>query len=399
MLSNKLTFSLVFLVMLAIAFVAMPVMAQQVTAINLPDDVTIGTGLDPGEAATVTDRYFTVIANDTTTPGTATAGTGILTAGNSDMNRPITAPATSGAAVNYITLDATSGTLPDLNDFFARGGTIELLVPINPASQMFPQADARWHDAVITEIMWGLDSGQATPLMNRQWIEIYNNTGSAENGLNHAYRDADGRGDTAMRNVGGYGVTYAADGTPSGTRTGNIVLLFTVNTYFGSAAHADVPTGRTHIAYDGATWAGSGRPDTFTGNAHGTAASDTNVLYYKVVDRVSNMGRGGRQGPLPGQGGRVAGNTGADNNPSISLISAYRHRPLLLDDDTGVGMYHDSHRFANGTGIGNWKSLLGVSEPRETYQHHTGVYRNTGLRTLHTCATDTDCCAGQPCFQ
>ena len=356
MLSNKLTFSLVFLVMFAVVFAITPALAQQVTAIQLNDNVTIGTGLDPGEAATVTDRYFTVLANDTTTPGTGTAGTGILTATNSSPTRPITAAATNGVDVNYITLDSTSGQLPDLNDFFARGGTIELLVPINPASEQFEQADARWHDAVITEIMWGLDEGTDTPNANRQWIEIYNNTGSTKGAHNHVYRDIDGRGDaTGTRNVGGYGVTYDADGNASGTRTGNIVLLLTVNTYFGSAAHADVPTARQWISFNNTTWTGySTRPATFTGNNHSQAAATDNMLYYKVVDRVSNMGRGGRQGPLPGQGGRVAGNTGVENNPSVSLISAYRKRHLLLDDATGVGTYHDMHKFENGTKLGGW---------------------------------------------
>ena len=331
MLSSKSTYFLICFVVLAITFAATPAIAQKVTAVPLLQYMSIGTGLEDGKFDSG-DTLFTVIANDTSM-------TGILTAGNSSPSRRITAPAfgtDSGndvklIATNYLDLDTSeTALLPDLNDFFAKGGTIELLVPINPASQQFEAADARWHDAVITEIMWGLDEGTDTPNANRQWIEIYNNTGST----------------TGLRNVGGYAV---------GTNTyGKIILLFTVNTYFGAASHADMPTARQWISDDGTKWTGyDERPTTFTGNQHNNVASPTNLRYYKVVDRVSNMGRGGRQGPLPGRSGRVAGNTGADNQPSVSLISAYRKRVLWLDS-RGVGTYSDEHKFGNGTKLDSW---------------------------------------------
>ena len=332
--SNKLTFSLVFLIMFAVAFVATPVMAQQVISVEL-EDVSVGIGHDAADADPpgITHRFAIVQEAD---------ANGLLHEAASDRPRRPLTDAGTAATDNVVTLTG----LPDLNDFFARGGTIEVLVPIAQASENFEQADARWHDVVITEIMWALNEGVSPPVATHQWIELYNNTGAAENGRNHAYIGKDGRTKTAAS----YDVS-------------DVVLLFTVNTYFGAGAHKDVPDARTHITYDGATWMGSGRPATpFTRTTTAPAdvgqplsdASDTNKLYFKVVDRVSNMGRGGRQGPLPGRNGRVEGNTGENNNPSISLISAYRKRHLQLDDATGVGTYHDMHLFANGTAIGNW---------------------------------------------
>ena len=335
MLSNKLTFSLVFLVMLVIAFAVTPAIAQEVTSIYL-GDVTVGMGHDATETVS---HKFTIISS--TPPTTIPAGNGILTATDSDTDRMITAAGTA-AENNYSQIAATD--FPNLNDFFARGGTIEVLVPIQFASQQFAAADPKWHDVVITEIMWALDEGETLPNKDRQWIELYNNTGATKNGMNHVYIGKDGRVDGEA--------TYDA---------AHVVLLFTINKYFGSAAHADVPSkGRNWISYDGTTWTGhNARPKTFDRTSHAnapTGASDTEMRYYKVVDRVSNMGRGGRQGPLPGQSGRVKGNTGADNNPSVSLISAFRKRHLLLDDATGVGTYHDMHTFANGTKLDGWNA-------------------------------------------
>ena len=235
--------------------------------------------------------------------------------------------------------------------------------------------------------MKGGTAQTATAVADKQWIELYNNTGATKDGMNHTYIGVDGRTEGAA--------TY--DVAP----TGRVTLLFTVNTYFGANAHADVPSGRKWIATDATTWTGHNtRPTIPAGaNDHSNPAGTDNVLYYKVVDRVSNMGRGGRQGPLPGQSGRVVAAVGPNNNPSIPLISAYRKRVLNLDDNTGIGTYHDGHRFENGTKIGSWMASWVSPNAVRRVNIDDEYIASPGARTPHPEATGSDGCACQRCFQ
>ena len=61
----------------------------------------------------------------------------------------------------------TTETLPNLKTFFEFGGTLELLT----TTLFFSK-----HDIVISEIMWGLDTGSSIDAHDpyTQWIELYN---------------------------------------------------------------------------------------------------------------------------------------------------------------------------------------------------------------------------------
>ncbi len=60
--------------------------------------------------------------------------------------------------------------LPNLEEFFEFGGTLELLV----TASVFDEFSLRKYDIVISEIMWGVDDGDLGE--DIQWIELYNNT-------------------------------------------------------------------------------------------------------------------------------------------------------------------------------------------------------------------------------
>ena len=163
MLSNKLTFSLVFIVMLALAFAATPAMAQTPIIQDVAD-----------VAANGWEVYSRADGADTNSPN------GINGAGSEAMN-----------------------TMPNLEEFFRWGGTIELVLQLgaagsntgnNPthqlamptsavdaaavkaltAAQKEAIAEAAKHRVVITEIMWGLDLSNSANTANAQWIEIHN---------------------------------------------------------------------------------------------------------------------------------------------------------------------------------------------------------------------------------
>ena len=362
MLSNKLTFSLVFLIMFAVAFTVTPVMAQRVNEVPTATTATTADGYTIGTA----DGGFFLIQT--------AANNGILVAG-SDPDRPIS----TGTGGNLVTVAtqtnvAASTGVPDLEDFFSRGGTIDVIVPI---MGMYEQADDRWHDVVVTEIMWGLDwrpagtTGVIEPHTDKQWIELYNNSGPVA-----AYKDVDARGDKRAR--------AAVDG---------VRLLFTNNIFLGTNASESPPKAAKYIGVYVATTGAPNTPLTYawldsrpTWDAAADAAVDASpgpgaftavnppmtdpaithfTAVYKVVDRVGNLGRGGRQGPMPGQSGSTAKNIAVDtvenetlgtvvDGTYVPLISAYRKRVLLLDDQTGIGTYHDGHAFGKGTDLGQW---------------------------------------------
>ena len=169
MLSNKLTFSLVLVLMCA--FVATSAFAQ--TSDNLNDNDGDLTGTDPLAAGS-----FVVY----TKTASATANHGIMTP----------------AATNTETTDAN---FPDIEDFLRAGGTIELAINIiadgtaapdttevgivdgnaTVVSSLSPAAAAALkHRLIISEVMWGKDqSGEdADAMRDSQWIEIHNPGGA-----------------------------------------------------------------------------------------------------------------------------------------------------------------------------------------------------------------------------
>ncbi len=131
---SKLTFSLVFVLMLAL--VAGPAFAQTMT---LSGELNVNTG----DADSNFEAKHFVVAG-TTTGDAADSGDSTRRA-----NGLVVANATTAAVLTI-----------NLADLFTFGGTIELVST---------NADA---DLRITEIMWGLETGANAD--NLQWIEIYN---------------------------------------------------------------------------------------------------------------------------------------------------------------------------------------------------------------------------------
>ena len=143
MLSNKLTFSLVFV--LALALIAAPVMAQA------PPTGAVTPSTTTGEFVVLSSAVAADVLGIT----------GIT---------PVQAP-----------------NMPNLHDLLRNGGTIELQAEIgdtdgaaaaakgaDPNATDAEKALSLWHRLVITEIMWGTDI-VATPTTASQWIEVYTN--------------------------------------------------------------------------------------------------------------------------------------------------------------------------------------------------------------------------------
>ena len=150
MLSNKLTFSLASLVVLLVVGLCFPVAAQQVTsAVELNIDAAT---FSAGGAAEFEANTFVVIGEDAGT----LAGAGFA------------------AGTHYQAANGTPG-LPDLEEFFRFGGTLELQARITGGAA--PTNTLVYKDIVISEIMWAADIGVATApgaRDDRQWIELYN---------------------------------------------------------------------------------------------------------------------------------------------------------------------------------------------------------------------------------
>ena len=156
---SKLTFSLVFVLMLAL--VASPAFAQvQVVSGQLNANADADGTANPADAdaALQADSFVVFQMNSTATPHP----NGI-----------------NNASVTQVTAATDNPDFPNVADLFEFGGTIELLLK-NAADLTGEAADADaeaalLHRLVITEIMWGIDEGatgaaQAAP----QWIEVYN---------------------------------------------------------------------------------------------------------------------------------------------------------------------------------------------------------------------------------
>ena len=152
MLSNKLTFSLVFV--LALALIAGPALAQTKTLSGTLNNATTQLG----------SRSFVVLEMENGAGAEAvTSENGILDASDTPVR-----------TVN-------SGNFPDLDQLLKFGGTIELLVRDTAATGAQTYATRQ---LVITEIMWGLNQIDASTAGSpgpgniatsvSQWIEVYN---------------------------------------------------------------------------------------------------------------------------------------------------------------------------------------------------------------------------------
>ncbi len=152
---SKLTFSLVFVLM--VALVAGPALAQT---------VTLGANLNTG-----------VDTDGDTTDGPI--GKNHFVVAIPAVNANITLPADSTASPAVATRmgdTVTVAALPNLADLFAFGGTIELLLGALDATAATAKTAPANYRLAITEIMWGIDAGVTTAgdEDNSQWIEIYN---------------------------------------------------------------------------------------------------------------------------------------------------------------------------------------------------------------------------------
>ena len=169
---SKLTFSLTSIVLLLVIALCLPVSAQKTSSksevlLQVPASpatsgiIAVGDGMDAG---------FVVYGRNTTQ-----ANAGIST----------------GVAAGTYWSEATDGTgrLPDLEDFFRFGGTLELLAAIEAPADAAATDNAapgaskalKAKDIVISEIMWALDvdAHPGTVDNRNQWIELYNTTGAA----------------------------------------------------------------------------------------------------------------------------------------------------------------------------------------------------------------------------
>ncbi len=329
MLSNKLTFSLVFLVMLAI--IVTPAMAQRTLAEE--DMVYSFTEVIPGVAGTpaddeIDDRFVLLTRATAGTP----PGSEFGIAGVTEANLPAN-------GIRRSTTDVATGlvSMPgDLKRFFDFYGTIELQVAVgsyltDPASGATAQdiavhtlvkdqeiekatkaaADAamgkgEWNHLVITEIMWALDDETTT----KQWIEIYNN----------------GKVTVASGTI--------ADGTAPAT--GSVRAVFMPN------RQIDPSQFPMYVEETDA-------------DRNGTA--DTNTTLYVVVDRVSTIDRFGTSWAPKGQNGNteITASTAAGEvvrKGLINLVSMYRNRELE-DADTPKA-YKSDKTFGDGTAAGSW---------------------------------------------
>ena len=283
MLSNKLTFSLALVVMLAL--IAGPALAQT-------DDYYI---IPAAEIVATSSGNFYILEKDGTANG--------ITAQVADANR---------------------GTIAfnDLEEVLTLGGTIELLVEIAEddgvaatgrdaalgASYVYPanmndNELSTWVENnlkakfVITEIMWGLDAMPPAaittdPSRHAQWIEIYNNT---------APDPASGTNPDTL------GATAGSEQT--------VALGITLNQRVVRS---------------------------FMRDTAGDIDSTNTGRVYAVVDRVSTIDfRGTYWAPL-GQSGRT--NVGTNGEERMPLISMHR-RADLTRDDNGNTVYNNTEKF------------------------------------------------------
>ena len=338
MLSNKLTFSLVFIVMVALtfAFVASSAMAQML-------DTTL-----------TTKEGFVVVERSAHANAVADA----------DVNNGI------AGSVTDVSMATAPNVMPNLEDFFRWGGTIELSLAVgnidgggNSSPNVFKVGTATAdpdgknsttlvsslkdalltdavkkafrekakHRAVITEVMWGLNLTPGTtntPENNlgtqnqAQWIEVYNNgavlAGSDNPTLEFfpnktQYRIGDlklvGTGDTAAVHVivdsvsarNRFNVAWTLPGNSGNTEPiddkapANLVSMYRKRDLSGGKYKADKTFGRGD---EGGSWAASSGRVNMTGYFVGSPGSvhvdigGTPIQTKAEVAAVKNKGTG-----------------------------------------------------------------------------------------------------------
>lgn len=218
--------------------------------------------------------------------------------------------ATTAATLGFTAdADAALTNAPDLAELLMNGGTIELQLELadNDAAAEAAKDMSLWQKAVITEVMWGRDEPPATAGEedDRQWIEIYNFTGSA---LTPAY-------------------TAAADPAPA---TNGIRLV-----YYRTASNTD-PATAIDEDFD---------------------ATTADNITWVLVDRVSTTNRFGTRWDPLGQ----SGNTVADVTPPTPISSLKSmYRKINLD----AGKYKVASGKLDGLGDGREAGSWAESEGR-----------------------------------
>ena len=162
---SKLTFSLVFVLMLAL--VAAPAFAQQTAfsqTLNVDTDGSTATG------ATLGANDFVIYEM----PTAVSANNGIVDDTTGDDSFAVVTAASGD-------FGDTQGGFPDLNRLFEFGGTVELLLlksDTGDGGSAPNRTAAANYRLAITEIMWGVNAAplaEDNPAPARdQWIEIYN---------------------------------------------------------------------------------------------------------------------------------------------------------------------------------------------------------------------------------
>ena len=159
---SKLTFSLVFVLMLAL--VAGPALAQTPTPSgNLNPATGLDTDGDTTDAPIGENDFVVVIP--VALPGT-------------DPHIVLPADSTASPAVATRNADTlVDAALPNLKALFEFGGTVELLLGTLDATADADKTAPANYRLAITEIMWGEDANPTSPAtaVSSQWIEVYNN--------------------------------------------------------------------------------------------------------------------------------------------------------------------------------------------------------------------------------
>ena len=146
------------------------------------------------------------------------------------------------AANGFFVIPAAA--LPDLERFFAEGGTITLMDPAAAAAK----------SVVISEILWGLDYGEpAASQKNKQFIELYNTNISGAVNLAgwklvfQADRPAPANDVDQVSNVAGTGWNVLATGDDAVGQSGR---LTGTTLYGGTVAHIEIISMYRAIDFD-----------------------------------------------------------------------------------------------------------------------------------------------------
>ena len=323
MLSNKLTFSLVLVLMLAL--VAGPAMAQTYVALEVAEPTTSEPGIENAKGG-----FFVL-------PRSATATDSTPADGYDDANGIVYRAATDAPGTTLV--DETKGLMladilptgvPDLAVLLNSGGTIDVLVKVggdgkgadtrfittaNAAKQ--EERDKLKHAVIVSEIMWARNRTQTANAITSQWIEVYvHSTGAI---------GSDTKDDT---------------GDDNDLAANDVLLRF-------SARRVDDFLQKITLTEGAATIADLDN-DSNTNDAK---------VDYIVVDSINIVPRFGAAWTLPGQDGNTGsiGRLGeAGSIPPTDLISMYRKADLVegkyKSDLGGVGL---------GTEGGSWLASIG----------------------------------------